>query len=67
METVQSFLTYHAFEGGKLTTANAREYLIDAINDGLIIDARCIDQINVERETKIANETAAAMAARMGV
>jgi hypothetical protein len=66
METVQSFLTYHAFEGHGIGPTRARKYLIEAINDGLIIDAQSIDQINVELETEIANTSAARMAARMG-
>jgi hypothetical protein len=65
-ETVQSFLTYHAFEGGHLTPSYAREILIDALQDGFLIDAQCIGQIDVTKETKIANDTAARMAARMG-
>lgn len=66
METVQSFLTYHAFEGGGIGPTRARRYLIEAISDGLIIDAYSIDQIDVEKETDLANETAARMAERIG-
>jgi hypothetical protein len=66
METVQSFLTYHAYEGRGIGAARARRYLVEAIGDGLIIDAQCITEIDVEAETEIANATAARMAARMG-
>lgn len=66
METVQSFLTYHAFEGGDLSVELARRYLIDAISDKFLVDADSIDSIDVVEETRIANETAARMAARMG-
>lgn len=65
METVQTYLTYHAFEGGYLTVRYARELLIDAIADGFLSDAQCIGQIDVARETAIANETAARMGARL--
>lgn len=65
METVQTYLTYHAFEGGYLTVPAARELLADAIADGFLIDAQCIGQIDIARETAAANETAARMAARM--
>lgn len=67
METVQSFLTYHAFEGGNLAPSYAREILRAAIDDGFLVDAASIDEIDVETETAIANETAARMARRMGV
>jgi hypothetical protein len=65
METVQTYLTYHAFEGGYLTVRYARELLADAIACGLLSDAQYIGQVDVARETAIANETAARMAARM--
>jgi|14_taG_2_1085336.scaffolds.fasta_scaffold00637_21 hypothetical protein len=55
METVHTFLEYHAFEGGELSSEYARELLIDAINCGLICDAQSINQIDVERETRAAN------------
>lgn len=66
METVQSFLTYHAFEGGNLTVAAARELLVDAIADRFLIDAQHIGQVDVASETAAANETAARMLERMG-
>lgn len=66
METVQSFLAYHAFEGGFLSAAYAEEILRDAIADGFLVDASCIDEIDIGKETQIANETAARMARRMG-
>ena len=66
METVQSFLTYHAFEGGRLTFEEARKLLEDALMDCFLIDAQSIDQVDVEAETRIANATAARMLEKMG-
>ena len=59
MENIQTFLQYHAFEGGKLSTEYARELLLEAIDCGLLIDAQSIDEIDVDRETKAANKRAA--------
>lgn len=67
METVQSYLTYHSFEGGALSAEYARELLVDAIGCGFLVDAQDINQINVDLEVKAANESAARMMHRMGV
>ena len=61
METVQTFLEYHAFEGGELSPQYARELLINAIECGLLSDAQSINQIDVEREAHSANRRAALM------
>jgi hypothetical protein len=58
METVHTFLEYHAFEGGELSPEYARELLIDAIDCGLICDAQSINQIDVKREARAANRRA---------
>jgi hypothetical protein len=61
METIQTFLQYHAYEGGELSPQYAREILIDAIDCGLICDAQSINQIDIERETIAANSRAKIM------
>lgn len=66
-ETVQTYLEYHAFEGGILTPEYARELLSDAIDCGLLSDAQRLDQIDIQRECDAANMRAKAMAKREGV
>jgi len=45
MESIESFLAYHAIEGGELTQAQARKFVLDCVADceadGIVFFSDC--------------------------